>query len=1031
MSTPGSPTRPTLYLIDGYAQFFRAYHAIRTPMSSPVTKEPTNLTFGFIGMLLKLLRGGTGANASVPGGPATSGVMAGPPTFIAVALDVSDDRGTFRSTLYPEYKATRPPPPEDLPVQVDRCLATLEAIGVPRIGAAGFEADDAIAAVVDHLKQSHPDVLIRIVSKDKDLKQLLEPGRVEMFDIHTDQLITADTLKDETGLTPPQVVDMLALMGDTVDNVPGVPGVGPKTAAELVAKYGSLDAVLAAAGDIPGKRGEKIREAAPRLGLSRELVTLRRDTPVSLDLEAARAERLQLGKLIPILKELGFNRYQDDVRALLGVPDPAQQPSAFMPGSVTAPRDDGGEPSAPKPAVKAKPKAAAPEPNDGLFAQFAESTPVRIAPSATRGIYRCVRTRKDLDELVRELEAAPLIALDTETTGLTRRVDVLCGLSFSTRERTGWYVPVRSPDPSRHLDETTVLSALRPVLEDPRKPKCGHNLKFDIQFLRGGADGGVRLRGLWSSESNWPGCDSMVASYLIDASRSSHGLDALALALLGHTNISITELIGAPGRGRTQKTFDQVPLDLAVQYAAEDADVALRLCSVMMPQIRAMGLSDLLARVELPLVDVLAEMEWNGILVDPAELDRQRDRLTQQMNALRKQIDASALESIGRTFNPDSPKQLAGALFNKADDEEPGLGIKPVKRTQTGYSTDVEVLETLAEDASIATPIPRLIVDYRQLTKLVGTYLVSLKDEINPATKRIHTSFNQTVAATGRLASSDPNLQNIPIRTDMGREIRKAFIAPPGRVLVSADYSQIELRLLAHLSRDPALIEAFLNDADIHTAVAAQINNVPIEQVTKAQRSGAKMVNFGIVYGITAFGLARRLGIGNSEADQIITQYKKRYSGITTFLQECVEQARRHGYVETMLKRRRPIPDIESTNPSRRAFAERTAINSVVQGSAADLIKLAMVNIQAAIDPPPQDKGRGGSSSQGRPDVKTNPLRGTLMLLQIHDELVFESPAEEAPAARDAIVKMMESAMTLSVPLKADSSIASNWYEGK
>jgi DNA polymerase-1 len=429
-----------------------------------------------------------------------------------------------------------------------------------------------------------------------------------------------------------------------------------------------------------------------------------------------------------------------------------------------------------------------------------------------------------------------------------------------------------------------------------------------------------------------------------------------------------------------------------------------------------MGLGDLFDHVEIPLVEVLAELEWNGILVDPAELDRQRTRLQAQMADLRAKIDDAAVASIGRTFNPDSPKQLAEALFNKPDAAEPGLGIKPVKRTATGYSTDVEVLETLAEDAAVTTPIPRLIVDYRQLAKLVGTYLVSLKDEINPDTRRIHTSFNQTVAATGRLASSDPNLQNIPIRSDVGREIRRAFVAAPGCSLVSADYSQIELRLLAHLSQDPALIKAFHDGLDIHTAVAAQINRCSPDQVTKAQRSGAKMVNFGIVYGITAFGLARRLGIGNTEAEQIITAYKKQYAGITTFLQECVEQARRHGYVETMLKRRRPIPDIESTNPSRRAFAERTAINSVVQGSAADLIKLAMVAIHREIE------GSGGAPS---------PLAGTKMLLQIHDELVFESPDDHAEQARARIVSMMESAMTLSVPIKADSSIAKNWFEGK
>jgi DNA polymerase-1 len=601
---------------------------------------------------------------------------------------------------------------------------------------------------------------------------------------------------------------------------------------------------------------------------------------------------------------------------------------------------------------------------------------------------------------------AEIFAIDTETTGLSPLRDKLCGVSISLAPGTGYYIPVRSPTPDQHLTQERALAILKPILEDPAKPKSGHNLKFDMLVLRAA---GVHLRGA-TGGGGAGGFDSMVASYLIDASRSSHSLDALALALLNHTNIPISELIGS---GAKQRTFDTVPLELATQYAAEDADVSLRLREAMLPQLRAMDLMDLFEKVEMPLVDVLAELEFNGILVDPAELDRQRDRLSTQITVLRRKIDDAADEALHRTFNPDSPKQLAAALFNKpTDPEEPGLGIKPPKRTKTGYSTDSETLEILTQDAAITTPLPQLVVDYRQLTKLVSTYLVSLKDEINPATGRIHASFNQTVAATGRLSSSDPNLQNIPIRTDVGREIRRAFIAPPGHVLVSADYSQIELRLLAHLSHDPALTEAFLRDEDIHTAVAAQIHHVPLDQVTREQRSGAKMVNFGIVYGITSYGLARRLGIHEKEAAGIIDAYKRRFSGITTFLHECIEQARRFGFVETMFKRRRPIPDIHSTNPSRRSFAERTAINSVVQGSAADLIKAAMVDLHGRIT--------AGSAP-----------RGLRMLLQIHDELVFESPATTAEAARTLITQRMEQAMTLSVPLKVDSSIADNWFEGK
>ncbi len=1003
----------TLYIIDGYAQFFRAYHAIRTPMTSPVTKEPTNMSFGFLGMLLKLFRG--------------EGALGGPPDYVAVALDVSGDRGTFRSELYPQYKATRDDPPEDLEPQVRRCLSTMQAMGIPILGAPGFEADDVIATLVKTLRATHPDLRIRIISKDKDLKQLLANDHVELYDVHHEAIIDQKTLKEETGLEPGQVIDYLALMGDTVDNVPGVVGIGPKTAAQLIAEYGSLDAVLTEAGKeksaIKGKRLENIRAAIPHLPLSRQLVTLRNDAPITFDLAAARTESVRLTELMPVLKELGFNRYQDELRTLMGQP-------AVMP-----PTSPAGE-SARTAHASTKRQAHSSDSGStggGLFDQIEAARPTAVKVQS--GVYRCITSPKELKELVEDLREAEVIAIDTETTGLPALRHELAGICLSTRVGTGVYVPTRSPSPGDHMDQEVVLGALRPVLEDPMRPKCGHNLKFDMLVLR---RAGVKLAGCCvpsarlaaAGAANLPAgsdtgvvstiFDSMVASYLIDAERSSHGLDALALALLGRTNISITELIGT---GKDQRRFDEVPLDAATQYAAEDADVALQLRAIMLPQIEAMALRPLFECVEMPLVEVLAELEWNGIRVDKAELDRQRARLQQRIDALRREIVGAAEDALGRPFNPDSPKQLAGVLFNRADDPaEPGLGLKPIKRIKTGFSTDAEVLDKLAEDPMITTPIPKLIVEHRELSKLVNTYLEALAEDIYPEQPgvqphlrglagRIHCSFNQTVAATGRLASSEPNLQNIPIRTDVGREIRRAFVAPEGGVLISADYSQIELRLLAHLSRDPALIQAFQDDQDIHTAVAAQIHGVPLDKVTREQRSGAKMVNFGIVYGITAFGLARRLGVSNTQADEIITGYKKRFAGITTFLQECIDQATRFGYVQTMLGRRRPITDIHSTNPSRRAFAERTAINSVVQGSAADLIKLAMVDLHAAT--------HGTLPS------------GVRMLLQIHDELVFESPAERAEEACAIIKGVMENAMTLSVPLKVEVGTGANWFEGK
>lgn len=1031
---------PTLYLIDGYAQFFRAYHAIRTPMTSPVTKEPTNMSFGFVGMMLKLLRG-EGEHLRGEGAP----------THVAVALDVSGDRGTFRSTLYPDYKANRDAPPEDLKPQVDRCLALLGAIGVPVIGAEGFEADDVIAAIATKYSKAHPDVRVRIVSKDKDLKQLLGSGTpaTEMYDIHTESLITAETLKEETGLEPGQIVDMLTLMGDTADNVPGVPGIGPKTAAQLISEFGTLDAVLAEALDekpkkewkIKGKRRENIAAAADRLPLSKELVTLRADAPAELDLDAARSDTLDLNALLPILKELGFNRYQDEVKALLGVePDEKTE--------ETASRD------------RASPRRVTGgiEPGASLFDQPEEGATPTIRVD---GDYTCVRTTGDLDGLIKALNNARRFAVDTETTALCPMKARLAGLSFSVEEGRAWYVPVRAPEGEAHLDEQAVLDELRPILEDPKKAKLGHNIKYDLIVLR---RAGVELRGLIAESDGGGeetgkmpvprgegGGDSMVASYLIDPSRSSHSMDALALALLGRENISIKDLIGT---GKKQKRFDEVPLDLAAPYAAEDADITLRLNAQMSPQLRAMGLEDLYRDVELPLVEVLAELEYNGIRVDPDELDRQRERLEHEIARLTDAIHDASMESLGFTFDIDSPKQLSKALFGKPTDEPPGLGIKPIKKTKTGYSTDAEVLQKLVDDAGVESPIPSLVLDYRQLTKLVRTYLVALKDELNDETGRVHASFNQTVAATGRLSSSDPNLQNIPIRTDVGREIRRAFVAPPGRVLITADYSQIELRLLAHLSRDPGLTEAFINGEDIHAAVAAQIHGVSLEEVTREQRNSAKMVNFGIVYGITPFGLARRLGCSNTEADEIITGYKHRFAGITTFLEECIAFAQRHGYVETMLKRRRPIPDIDSNQPNRRNLAERMAINSVVQGSAADLIKLAMIDlhrrIRAANPPglggavvppvsPPsltpesRNSNKGGEAATGGTPVPPNckSLRSVLMLLQIHDELVFEAPADTADAARAVIVERMQQAMTLDVPLVVDSGVSGNWYEAK
>lgn len=929
----------TLYLIDGHAQIFRAYYAIRGGMRSPVTSEPTHAVFGFAGMLLKLL----------------SQLQ---PHYVVVAFDAPGK--TFRDDLFSEYKATRRATPEDLVAQVPRVLEMTELFGIPVIGQPGLEADDVIATITERVlgDPACADVSIRIVSKDKDLEQLLG-DRVTLFDIHTDTTIDVAALKENKGITPEQVIDVLALTGDTADNVPGVDGIGPKTAAQLVQQFGGIDGILAAveSGAITGKRRESLEKGRDLLALARTLVTLKRDADIPFSLEAARVRPVRVQKIIPLFQQLGFNRFQDDVRRLVG-------------GNGTAAAD--GQLSL----TEAQPLASPPAAED------------RPAATAASGEYEAITTRDQLAELVATLRAQPIVSVDTETTGLGRDA-ALCGLSLAWRPGHGVYVPIRSPEPGAHLDAETVLAALGPVLEDASVPKCGHNLKFDaLALLRAG----VRLRGIVF--------DSMLASVLIDPKQSSHKLDHLALALLNYRMIPISDLIGS---GDEQLSMEAIPLAQIVPYAAEDADVALRLYDSLVPRLESMGLSALVRDVEAPLSIVLAEMETNGILCDPEELLRQGEALGARVEELRRQVK----EIAGCEFQLDSTRQLAEVLFDR-------LGLEAGRRTKTGRSTDITVLEKLASQEDRGDPrtsVPRLVIEYRQLTKLISTYLGNLRHSVNPQTGRIHSTFHQLVTATGRLASHNPNLQNIPVRTDVGRQIRKAFPAPPGHLLICADYSQIELRLLAHLSEDAALLDAFARDMDIHTAVASQVFGTPPDAVTPEQRSYAKRINFGIIYGVTPFGLARRIeGLDVAGATRLIADYKQRFPGIDRFLQECVQHALEDGYVTTLTGRRRAIPEIHSSNGNERSLGERLAINSVVQGSAADLIKIAMVNVQRRID-------------RDRLPMK--------LLLQIHDELVFETPETLAEEHAAIICDEMERAMTLRVPLRAEAGIGTDWMSAK
>ncbi len=930
-------SKRTLYLIDGYAQFFRAYHAIRTEMTSPVTREPTNLVYGFTAMMIKLLRDYD-------------------PDYIAVALDVSGDHGTFRSELYPDYKANRDKTPEDLPPQVTRCLELLDLMNVPVLGVERMEADDVIASLVKRLEEESPDLQVRILSRDKDLTQVLREG-VELFDIHKDTTVTPVDVFKTDGVEPSHVVDILALMGDSSDNIPGVQGIGPKTAAKLVLEYGSIDGIYDSIDRIKGKRHENLVGARDRMPLNRELVQLRSDIDLDFSLDDASVDpsAFPIDRMGAFFQELGFNRFQSDVQQL-----------------VVGQEDE-----------------SIPPLEGGLFGGESEA----LRPGDPEATYQCVRTKKELAGVVDQLREAGAFAFDTETTGLDPRQAALCGLSLACRKGEAWYIPVLSPEPGSHLDRESVLSLVGPLLEDETILKVAQNLKFDMNIMR---EAGVEVRG--------PCFDTMIASFITDSSRPSHGMDALASSLLGIQCIPLSSLLGS---GKQRRTFDTLALDDATIYAAEDADITWRLYERLKGDLQEGHLQDLFDQLEMPLVPVLADMEWNGIRVDPAELDRQQEKLSSRAESLR----AAAIDASPHAFNPDSPKQLAAVLFNEPGAEPPGLGLAPIKRGKTGPSTDQEVLEKLDADPGVETPIPGILLEYRQLAKLVGTYLVSLKEAISPVTGRVHTSFHQTGAATGRLSSSDPNLQNIPIRTAEGRAVRKAFKAEDGHLLIAADYSQVELRLLAHLSEDEAMIAAFNRGDDIHSAVAAEVFGVEPDAVGAEQRDAAKMINFGIVYGITAWGLARNLGesVSVEEAGAFINDYKDRFKGIDRFMEACVKQAMGAGWVETIRGRRRMITQLKSDNPQTRELGKRLAINSVVQGSAADLIKEAMIGLQANLGKIP----------------------GAKLLLQIHDELVVEVPEAQAGAAEAVLVDTMESAMDLCVPLIVDVASGSSWYETK
>jgi len=923
----------TLYIIDGHAHIYAAYYApMRQQLSSP-SGEPTKATFIFTTALMGLIEKQK-------------------PDMVAVAMD--SKAPTFRAAVYPQYKANRPPMPEDLPVQVDRIKEVLDAMRIPVLRLDGYEADDIIGTLATKAAADGFDVMI--CSKDKDILQLLG-GPIRAFDLKSGKVTDSETMKQEMGIEPRQIIDCLALEGDAIDNVPGVPLIGDKTARELIRQYGDLDNLYAHADEIKGKRGENLRSSKEQAYLSRRLITLDCEVPVAFDYKDLAVKAPDKERLAKVYGELGFNRLLDQLNA-------ASEPAK----AVT---------------VADVPTRAVPTAIPFSSSLPARDYSVRASAATLAHEYTLVDTAEKFTAFVAELREQKLISVDTETTSVNAMRAELVGLSFSWQPGRAFYLAVRGPLGSPHLDIAMVRRELGPILADESVRKIGQNLKYDMLVLRNAR---MPVRGVYF--------DTMVASYVLDPERLSHSMDNLALDLLNYECIPIVSLLG---KGKNQLTFDLVDLSAAAEYSAEDADITYQLYLCLRDRLeRVPDLNKLFHEVEMPLVEVLVDMEYAGITVNTALLRQMSGELDQALSHVAEQIYREA----GMVFNVDSPKQLAEVLFDKLKLQAPRLG-------KAARSTDAEVLEQLSDQSLL----PGMVLEYRSLGKLKNTYVDALGALVHPRTRRVHTSFNQTVTATGRLSSSNPNLQNIPVRTELGRKIRGAFVPQnPGDVILSADYSQIELRLLAHFSKDQALREAFAADQDIHRFVASQIYGVPLDQVTSEQRSRCKTVNFGIIYGQGALGLARNIGMSTVEAKQFIDQYFARYGSIRAFIDECIAKARRTGYAETILGRRRTISDIRSSNQGRRAQAERLAVNTVIQGSAADLIKVAMLRVHRRIE------------------TGNLALR---MLLQVHDELVFETPAAQVEQHAKWVAEEMVDAIHFDVPLRVDTKFGPSWLSGK
>lgn len=916
-----------LVLIDGSSYLYRAFHAL--PPLSNAAGEPTGALFGVVNML--------------------RGHLKEKPEYIAFVVDAPGK--TFRDDLYPEYKANRPPMPDELRAQVEPMMAVVSALGIPIIREAGVEADDVIGTLA--VRGAAAGIEVTVSTGDKDMAQLVRPGVSLVNTMSGGRLDSDAAVVEKFGVRADQIVDYLALMGDSVDNIPGVPKCGPKTAAKWLAEYGSLDGVIAHADAIGGKIGEALREALPRLPLNRELTTIKTDValhagPADLHLRDRDVEALRV-----LYARYGFNQALKELDGGTGVQAPAgKEPGVARGGGFVAP-----------------PTASA----------AGDIDPALSVP----GDYETVLAQDQLDAWVAKLHAAGEFAFDTETDALDAMRANLVGISLCVEPGAACYIPLGHdyPGAPAQLPRETVLDALRPLLSDAARRKVGQHGKYDLHVLR---RHGVEVEGYAD--------DTLLESFVLNAGIARHDMDSLAQRHLGYTTIKYEDVAG---KGAKAIAFSQVAIDDATRYAAEDADITLRLHRTLLPKLEAEpSLLSVYRDIEMPLVPVLARVEANGVLVDADELRRQTADLGRRMLAAQQK----ATELAGRSFNLDSPKQLGALLFDE-------LKLPALVKTPSGApSTNEEALEAIADQHEL----PRVILEYRGLAKLRSTYTEKLPEMVNLDTGRVHTSYHQAGAATGRLSSSDPNLQNIPIRSEEGRRIRTAFVAPPGRKLVACDYSQIELRIMAHLSEDPALLRAFAEGADIHRATAAEVFGKPIEAVSSNERRAAKAINFGLIYGMGAFGLARQLGIGRGEAQDYIALYFSRYPGVRDYMERTRQQARDLGYVETVFGRRLALDYIHSRNAAQRAGAERAAINAPMQGTAADIIKRAMVQVDAWL---------AGHRERA------------LMILQVHDELVFEAEADFVPTLLDHVPALMAGAAQLRVPLVVDSGVGANWDE--